>query len=56
MGHDIKDEEIEMKQFSKGETVTNRYGERLTVICQRGCQVFTSNGGWVHPSNLRRGK
>jgi len=43
-------------EFTEGEKVADRYGKRHTVLVQRGCQVFTTDGGWIHPSNLRRAK
>jgi len=49
-------EEKQYPEFTKGEKVIDRYGSRHTVLVQRGCQVFTTDGGWIHPSNLGRTK
>ncbi|MFM8332123.1 MAG: hypothetical protein ACKN9T_10580 [Candidatus Methylumidiphilus sp.] len=47
-------QETMMKKFAKGQKVKNRFGETLTVLFQRGCQVFVEEecGVWYHPDNL----
>jgi hypothetical protein len=37
-----------------GDKVRNRYGELLTVVLVRGCQVWVREQpmGWYHPANL----
>ncbi|WP_172751324.1 hypothetical protein [Ensifer sp. LCM 4579] len=43
----------EYRQFRKGEKVTDRYGEKLTVTEQLGCCVWVAEKpGWYHPANL----
>lgn len=43
-----------MKTFKAGDKVKNKFGQTLTVLFQRGCQVFVEEecNGWYHPENL----
>jgi hypothetical protein len=45
-------------EFSEGEEVRNQFGDTLTVLFQRGCQVFVMEDtlAHYHPTKLYRAK
>ena len=45
---------VECKHFKSGQKVKNKFGQILTVLLQRGCQVFVEEEclGHYHPNNL----
>jgi hypothetical protein len=38
--------------FFAGQRVKDIFGVRHTVLFQRGCQVFFTNGDWAHPAKV----
>lgn len=45
---------MEYPQFQPGQAVLNKFGQVLTVLYQRGCQVFVAEecGNHYHPTKL----
>lgn len=44
------------KTFKRGDKVVNRYGRILTVLRQKGIQVFVEEeiNQWYHPTKIRK--